>query len=56
MGSGSFGRALPPKRQGKLASTIALDTHLLFQAPASIATRVDEIRLEERQIPVNEKR
>ena len=52
-GSGSFGRSRPPERLGKLASTIALETHLLFQAPAPSATRVDEIRLEERQLRVN---
>ena len=42
-----------PKRLGRLVSIIALETHLLLQAPASSATRIDEINLHFVPISVN---
>lgn len=46
MGSGSFRRSPPPNPQGTLASTIALNTHLLFQAPAFSAIRTQQEQID----------
>ncbi len=46
MGSGSFRRSPPPNPQGTLASTIALNTHLLFQAPAFSAIRTQREQID----------